>query len=339
MRLNTATCLLICVAISGSALAQWRAVSDSDSHQKLPDKFPNGGKEYKVGDVWPQDQRFRWLVADLEIPEIIKGQPTAGKAIGLQFNCGDGGEVYVAGRLQCRYDNDHPALVTLTDKATSKQKVSVAVQVFGTVQGGGKLDETTFILIPADRLQAVKLSVDVQSKTGAVQNGLIGLSQGGGMCDYDDATAAKLKQGGFKWFRMDNVFTGAIKQEGGKIGYDWRDLDKRVDFIRKVGAEPILAVSYMPQVLDAVPNNDRQSAPRDYDAWEKLCYDAAKHNLERGTPIPYWEVWNEANAGWIKPGPQDTGDDQFTKLYAQALGKPEPDHEIVRRFEAYAKLY
>ena len=28
--------------------------------------------------------------------------------------------------------------------------------------------------------------------------------------------------------------------------------------------DPIFAVSYMPQVLDAVPNNDRQSAPNDY---------------------------------------------------------------------------
>src|SRR3954471_15225962 len=116
-------CLMIYAAITASVSAQWRVVSESDSRQSLPKKFPGGGKEYKVGDVWPQDQRFRWLIADLEIPEMIKGQPTAGKSIGLQFNCGDGGEVYVAGRLQCRYDNDRPALVTLTNKASLKQKV------------------------------------------------------------------------------------------------------------------------------------------------------------------------------------------------------------------------
>ncbi len=55
--------------------------------------------------------------------------------------------------------------------------------------------------------------------------------------------------------------------------------------------------------------------------------------------MPYWEIWNEANAGWIKPGPQDAGSDEFKKLYETALGKAEPDHEIVRRFEAYAKVY
>jgi hypothetical protein len=326
--------------MTGSAWGQWRAVSESDSRQGLPEKFPSGGKEYNVGDDWPKDQRFRWLVAELEIPEVIGGQPTARKAVGLQFNCGDGGEVYVAGHLQGRYDNDHPLLVTLADKVSLKQKVSVAVQVFGTVQGGGKLDEAKFVLLPADRTQVVNMSVDVQSQAGVVPNGLIGLSQGGGMSDYDDATAAKLKEGGFKWFRMDNVLTSALKKDTeNKFVYDWTDFDRRLDFMYKIGADPIFAASYMPQVLDAVPNNERQSAPNDYNAWEELCYQAAKRSVERGRRVHFWEIWNEANSGWIKPGPNDTGSDEFKKLYSEAIGKDEPDHEIVRRFEAYAKVY
>jgi Glycosyl hydrolases family 39 len=332
--------LLILGVMAGSAYGQWRAVSEFDSRQSFPDKFPSGGKEYKVGDEWPKDQRFRWLIADLEIPEIIGGQPTAKKAVGLQFNCGDGGEIYVAGHLQGRYDNDHPLLVTLSHKAVPHQKVSVAVQVFGTVQGGGKLDEAKIVLLPADRTEAVSLSVNAETKEGIVPNGLIGLSQGGGMSDYDDATAAKLKEGGFKWFRMDNVLTSALKKdEQGKFVYDWSDFDRRLDFMYKVGAEPIFAASYMPQVLDAVPNNDRQSAPNDYEAWEELCYQAAKRGLERGKRVHFWEVWNEANTGWIKPGPNDTGPEEFKTLYQQAIGQDEPNHEIVRRFEAYAKVY
>ncbi len=43
--------------------------------------------------------------------------------------------------------------------------------------------------------------------------------------------------------------------------------------------------------------------------------------------------------GWLKPGPEDTGSDAFKKLYDAALGKEEKDHEVVRRFEAYCKLY
>jgi hypothetical protein len=315
-------------------------VSEHDSRQTLPADFAREGKPIKVGDSLPQDQRFRWLVAELEIPTVINGQPTSNKMVGLQCNCSDGGELYVAGRLQGRFDNDHPLLAVLTNHATPGEKIPVAVQVYGSVQGGTKFDEATMVIVPDDRVKPATVVVDAAAKAAAVPDGLIGLSQGGGMADYDDATAAKLKTAGFKWFRMDNVFTGALKKDDrGTLVYDWADFDKRVDFIHKIGAEPIFAVSYMPQVLDAVPNDDRQSAPNDYAAWEELCYQAAKRCIERGKRVPYWEVWNEANAGWIKPGPHDTGGPEFTKLYQQALGKDDVDHEIVRRFEAYAKLY
>lgn len=216
----------------------------------------------------------------------------------------------------------------------------MAAQIFGAVQGAGKFDEAKLVLIPADRIEPAKLTVKPEHKTGAVPNGLVGLSQGGGLSDYEDATAAKLKEGGFKWFRTDNVLTTARrKNKEGQLEFDWTAFDQRVDFMYKSGAEPILAASYMPQVLDAVPDNNRQSAPRDYDAWEELCYQAARHSLERGKRVPYWEVWNEVNAGWLKPGPQDTGSAEFESLYRTALGKEEPNREVIRRFEAYAKLY
>lgn len=338
--MRLASGLLIWAFVAASAFGQWRIVSEHDSRQTLPEEFPTEGKPFQVGDELPQDQRFRWLTAELEISTTSDGQSTAGKTVGLQLNCSDGGEVYVGGQLQSRFDNDHPALVILADKAVPGQTVSVAVQVFGKVQGGGKFDEANIVLLPSDRIQPAKISVDVDAKSGVVPQGLIGLSQGGGMSDYDDATAAKLKEGGFKWFRTDNIFTQALKKnEQGELVYDWSAFDQRLDFIYKVGADPIFAASYMPQVLDAVPDDNRQSAPSDYAAWEELCYQAAKRSLDRGKRVPYWEVWNEANTGWIKPGPKDTGDEEFKKLYDRALGKEEPDHEVVRRFEAYAKVY
>jgi xylan 1,4-beta-xylosidase len=169
----------------------------------------------------------------------------------------------------------------------------------------------------------------------------VGLSQGGGMSDYEDATAMKLKEGGFKWFRMDNIFTGALKKdkETGELVYNWTDFDKRIDFIHKIGADPILAVSYMPQVLDAVPDNERHSAPKDYAAWEELCFQAVRRSRERGRPVAFWEVWNEVNTGWLKPGPDDSGSDAFRELYARALGKADTNTTTLRRFEAYCKLY
>jgi hypothetical protein len=326
------------------ARAGWVVLPASDARRSMPAEIPGDAKAIEPGAKWPNDQRFRWIVGDLVIPDTIDKKPAAGRAVGIQFNCGDGGEVWVDGKLRVRYDNDHPALILVSAAAEAGAKVRVAAQVYGKVQGGDQFGEARWVLVePRRATEPLRIGIDAGKTTGAVPDGLIGLSQGGGMCDYEEATARKLREGGFKWFRMDNVFTGALKRKGGgadaKLEYDWADLDRRVDFIRAVGAVPILAVSYMPQPLDAVPDNERHSAPRDYGAWEELCFRAAARCVERGRAVPFWEVWNEANAGWIKPGPDDGGSDEFAKLYLEALGKEPKNKEIVRRFEAYCKLY
>ena len=334
-------CLGILFGATATSPAQWRVLSPSDQRQSQPPKSTSEGTPIKLGDTCPNDQKFRWLVGELEIPAAIGNESTAGKVVGLQFNCGDGGEVYINDVFQARYDNDHPALVILSDQALPGAKVRIGVQVYAHVQGGDKFDQASMVIIDAKRAkEPLILTVDPKNPAGKVPDGIVGLSQGGGMADYEDATARKLKEGGFKWFRMDNVFTGVLKKgQGTDLVYDWADFDKRVDFMGKIGAEPIIAVSYMPQVLDAVPDNDRHSAPKDYAVWEELCFQAAQHSLQRDKRIPFWEVWNEVNSGWLKPGPEDTGSDAFKKLYTEALGKEEKNPEIVRRFEAYCKLY
>lgn len=334
-------CAAILLAATLAAPAQWRVLSPSDQRQTQPPQNYAEGQEVKLGEVCPEDQKFRWLVAELEIPATINAEATAGKVVGLQISCGDGGEVYVNGVLQCRYDNDHPALAVLSESAAPGARARVAVQVYAHVQGGDKFEQANWVIIDARRARERRvLSVDGGHPAGKVPDGIVGLSQGGGMADYEAATARKLKEGGFKWFRMDNIFTGVLKAgQGTNLVYDWTDFDRRVDFIAAIGADPILAVSYMPQVLDAVTNHERQSAPRDYAAWEELCFRAAQRSAQRGKRIPFWEVWNEVNAGWLKPGPADTGSEAFRQLYTAALGKEEPNAEVIRRFEAYCKLY
>ena len=325
-----------------AAHAGWQVMTAGDQRQTRPPKKISNATPIKPGDRWPTDNKFRWLIGELEVPETIGKESASGKIVGLQINVGDGGEVWVGDELQCRFDNDHPALVLLATNAVPGAQVQVDVQVYGKVQGGDKFDQANWVIVDAKRaFQPLVLTVDPKRELGSVPNGIVGLSQGGGVADYEDATAEKLKQGGFKWFRMDNIFTGALKKnkETGALVYDWKDFDKRVDFIRKIGADPIMCVSYMPQVLDAVPNNERQSAPKDYAAWEELCFQAATRSLERGARVPFWEVWNEVNTGWLKPGPDDTGSDEFRKLYTEALGKEDTNLTTIRRFEAYCKLY
>jgi hypothetical protein len=322
--------------------AKWSVLPPDDERRPLPKEIPSSAKDIKPGDAWPDDQKFRWLLGDLVIPEHIEGKPTLGKPVGMQIECGDGGEVWVDGVLQTRYDNDHPALVIVSDKAEPGTAARVGVLVYGKVQGGDKFGRADWVLLdPARATQPFALPGDASKTTGDVPaDGLVGLSQGGGMSDYSEATARKLREGGFRWFRMDNVLTSAAKRgAGGKFEYDFAEMDKRLDFVRAIGAEPILAASYMPQAFDAVKDDERHSAPADYAAWEELCARAAKHARDRGTPVKYWEVWNETNAGWLKPGPKDTGSEAFVALVKEASGKEPKEKEVVRRFEAYCKLY
>jgi xylan 1,4-beta-xylosidase len=339
--MNARLLFLLLLLIAAPSRGQWLVLPPFDQRQTTPPQNWSEGKAIKVGDAWPTDQKFRWLGAVLTLPERIEGKSCAGEPIGLRINCGDGGEVWVNGELQGRYDNDHPALALVSERAVPGQKVRVAIQVYGKVQGGDRFSEGNWTIIEPKRArETLKLKVHPEQLLGPVPNGIVGLSQGGGMSDYEAATAKKLREGGFKWFRMDNVLTGTLKKGAdGKLVDDWSDFDKRLDFMAQIGAEPIICVSYMPQVLDAVPNGERQSAPRDYGVWEELCFRAARHAIQRGTRVPFWEVWNEVNAGWLKPGREDTGGEPFKSLYNQALGKAETDHEVVRRFEAYCKLY
>lgn len=83
--MNPKVCALtLAILMAGSpvAFAQWRMVSEGDARQNYPGQFASGGKEYKPGDEWPRDQRFRWLVGELEIPATIDGQSTGGKQLG-----------------------------------------------------------------------------------------------------------------------------------------------------------------------------------------------------------------------------------------------------------------
>ncbi len=321
--------------------AGWKVLPPSDDRQALPKEIPADAKDIAPGDKWTDDNKFRWMIGDLQIPAEVEGKPTAGQTVALRFNCGDGGEVWVNGKLAARYDNDHPALVPLTWKARPGEQVRVQAMIYAKVQGGDSFGEANFAIIEPKRAhQPLALKVDASAAGDPVPDGIIGLSQGGGLSDYNDDTAAKLRQGGFRWFRMDNVFTMVVQGKDGELTWHWEDFDKRVDFVMgKMKADLILCASYMPIPFDAVENHDRQSAPKSYEAWADLCHKAAQRAIDKGHRIPFWEVWNEVNTGWLKPGPEDKGGDPYRRIYNEARGEPQFEEEVLRRFEAYCKLY
>ncbi|MGB9876656.1 MAG: GH39 family glycosyl hydrolase [bacterium] len=269
-----------------------------------------------------REGEWGWLRARISIPEKVEGKDSRGQPIALFISTGEGGEIYVDGKLQSRYDNDHPGAALLTRRAIPGENHTVEIKVFGPVAGEKEVgfDQADLKILPQKKVELpCKIFVKTNKIVGELPRPLAGLSQGGGMPDYSVETAKALSLLHPRFFRMDNILTSVVKEKNNELVYDWSDFDKRVDFIFETGAEPILCLSYMPIPFDAIPDPDRHSAPKSYSLWEELCYRAAKRCIERGKRVKYWEVWNEANAGWLKPPPGENPLEAYLKLYEASV--------------------
>lgn len=328
MRIAVACAMLLFLNLTGGLCAggdstagplQWRFSTQDGREFARLDFDDSGWQMVGVGHKW-KSAGFAWFRRDVPVPAEIDGKPAAGEIVALRWNACDGGECYVNGRIFTRYDNDHPALIVLTRDARPGDKVPVAVRVFmgpNTAEHEGSLGCAELCIVDRKLVEEpLTVSVDLSRRLGRMPKSFAGFSQGAGLPDYDDSTAALFRDLGIRWFRMDNLLTNAVKKsDDGVLSYDWTDLDKRLDFMKKVGCELIFCISYMPQPYDAVENHHRHSYPRDWNEFGELVYQAAKHCIERGTPVKYWEVWNEINTGWMVDPPGWDHLKTYTTLY------------------------
>jgi len=285
----------------------WRFTTQDSKDFARPGFDDSAWQSVSFGYKW-KSSKFAWFRAKVRIPETLEGKPTAGEAVGIRWNAGDGGECFVEGKICVRYDNDHPALIVLTNNARSDLVVPVAIRVFMGADDSeheAELGQCDLVIIDRKLIkEPFDVSVDITKRLGALPRSFAGMSQGGGLGDYNDEFAKLFRDLGIKWFRMDNLLTNAVKKnEDGTLRYDWTDLDRRLDFMKKIGCELIFCISYMPEPFDAVPDPNRHSYPRDWAEFGELVYQAAKHAIERGTPVKYWEAWNEINTGWMRDPP------------------------------------
>ncbi|HNT33975.1 MAG TPA: hypothetical protein PKH07_03150 [bacterium] len=310
----------------------WRLKCADEAGASSPSYDDSGWEQIQLGDKFASTG-FAWLRARFVIPKSVLGERVKGKPIALRLNCGDG-EVYIDGQFYGRYDNDHPAMILLSETAEPGKEYMVAIRLYmsnhANLEGTYTLEECSWVIHDPRRVRdAFRLTVDCSRTEGRLWQPFSGLSQGAGMQDYDPGTAAVFREIGIKWFRMDNILTQAVKRgEDGKLIYDWTDVDRRTDFIKSIGAEPIYCLSYMPKVLDATDCPHRHSRPNDWDAWEELCYQAVKHCVDRGTPVKYWEVWNETNTGWITVLPGEDLLTVYLQMYdrcARAVKRADPN--------------
>lgn len=108
-------------------------------------------------------------------------------------------------------------------------------------------------------------------------------------------------------WRVSHLYNKAkvSRNSTGELIFDWTELDREIDAIMALGIEPMMCLSYTPEVLSSMPSDTPRGPgtgdpglypPSDYDVWEEVVYRTVEHyNVERGLNIRYWSVWNEPN--------------------------------------------
>jgi xylan 1,4-beta-xylosidase len=112
--------------------------------------------------------------------------------------------------------------------------------------------------------------------------------------------------------------------------YDWTITDRIFDTYLARGVLPYVQLGFMPEALSINPQPYRHHwtpkskyeeiylgwtyPPKDYVKWGELCYQWAKHCLEKygreEVETWWWELWNEPNIGYWRGTPEE-----FFKLY------------------------
>ncbi len=99
-----------------------------------------------------------------------------------------------------------------------------------------------------------------------------------------------------KFIRLDHLYDNynVVDRSGSGLTYNWGELDRAVDSIIATGAKPVLALSYMPNVIarDGVIINP----PNDWNEWAQVVQATIEHfsgKSQRNLSDVQYEVWNE----------------------------------------------
>lgn len=117
--------------------------------------------------------------------------------------------------------------------------------------------------------------------------------------------------------RIDHIydFYDIVKQKNGRLEFDFSRLDEILDAIRRVGAVPVVSLSYMPPAIakDGIITNP----PAKWDDWTHVVQKTIEHVsgvAEKNIADVYYEVWNEPDheqfGGW-----KLNGDKNYLTLY------------------------
>lgn len=96
------------------------------------------------------------------------------------------------------------------------------------------------------------------------------------------------------FIRLDHIYDGygIVSKNASGLTYDWSRLDEALQSIRETGATPVIALSYMPDVL----THDGRiiQAPDVWPEWSAVVQATIEHvSGEKKFSGVYYEVWNE----------------------------------------------
>ncbi len=138
--------------------------------------------------------------------------------------------------------------------------------------------------------------------------------------DMLQSIAADVKALRPQTIRIDHLYDSyqVVGRDGNGLTFDWTRLDAVVNTILSTGAKPVLALSYMPNVIakDGVIINP----PNDWNEWALVVQKTIEHFSGKGgrnLSGIYYEVWNEpdlAQFGSWKLG----GEKNYLTLYRYA---------------------
>jgi xylan 1,4-beta-xylosidase len=109
------------------------------------------------------------------------------------------------------------------------------------------------------------------------------------------------------------------EDQNGAAVYSWTILDRIFDTYRERNLKPFVEMGFMPEALSTHPEDyphhpqpDKMVSPglgfsyppKDYSKWGELCFQWARHCVEKYGPAEvatwHWEVWNEPNIFYWK---------------------------------------
>jgi len=142
----------------------------------------------------------------------------------------------------------------------------------------------------------------------------------------------------FEYVRFHAIFHDEVglydEDASGNPVYNFSYVDQIYDGLRANGVRPFVELSFMPRKLAAAPLEHPfwykpiTAAPKNWDRWEDLIYQFAKHLVERygldEVAQWYFEVWNEPNIDFWSGQPKESSYYALYDRAARALKRVDP---------------